>query len=120
MNKVCIVSEKNTTSNDYQIQTIVIFHDNKAPDIINYKDVQDLMPVVTFAERSGFDLLKDGIKPSLDAGIIQVISKLNEKEINKLNSEINDEQLKYLNTGNKESVNNHEIIEIEKLDEDVD
>ncbi len=119
MEKVCIVSEKNTVSNDYHIQTIVIFHDNKAPNIIEYKDVQDLMPVVVFAEKKGFDLLKDGIKPSLDAGIIQVISKSNEKEIARLNVEIKDEQLKYSNN-NKVLENKNDILEIEKLDEDSD
>ena len=96
MKKISIASEKNEENNTYEIKTIVIFDDNSAPRIINYEGIQNLIPVVSFAEQNGFKILdKDGIKPAIDAGLMEVISKSNEKKMAELKAEILQEQLKY-------------------------
>lgn len=96
MKKISIVSEKNEENNAYEIRTIVIFDDNKAPEIINYDGVQDLISIVEFAEKNGFDILgNDGIKPALENGLIQVISSANKKAMAELKAEIVKEQLAY-------------------------
>lgn len=94
MKKISIVSEKNEENNAYEIRTIVIFDDNKAPEIINYEGVQNLMSVVEFAEKNGLDILgNDGIKPALENGLIEVISSANKKAMAELKAEIVREQL---------------------------
>ena len=96
MKKISIVSEKNELNNTYEIKTIVIFDDNKEPRIINYEGVQNLLAIVRFAEDNGFDVLgKDGIKPALNSGLVQIISKSNEKAMSELKAQIVAEQLKY-------------------------
>ena len=96
MKKISIVSERNEENNTYEIRTIVIFDDNKAPTVINYEGVQNLVAVANFAEENGYDILgNEGIKPAIEGGLIEIISKSNEKKMSELKAQILEEQLKY-------------------------
>ncbi|MBR1386527.1 MAG: hypothetical protein IJ568_06825, partial [Bacilli bacterium] len=96
MKKINIVSEKNENTNAYEIKTIVIFEDNKTPKIINYEGIQDLLSIVKVAEENGFDILgSDGIRPAINAGLIEIVSRSNEKAMSLLKTQILSEQLKY-------------------------
>ena len=116
MKKVSIVSERNEENNTYEIRTLVIFDENKAPVIIDYEGAQDLVSVVKFAEENGFDILgKEGIKPALDAKLVEIISKSNEKKMSELKAEILQEQLKFAPKEEKtEEVKNIETVEEKK------
>ena len=98
MKKICIVNEKNEKTNKYEIKTIVIFEDNKAPVTINYEGAQNLLSVVAIAEENGIDVLQNGIKPAIEAGLVQIVSLSNEKEMADLKANIIKEELEYMDS----------------------
>ena len=90
MRKISIICEKNEKSNTYEIKTIVIFKENEKPEIIEFKGVEDLIPVAAFAEEKGFSVLNDKevVKTCVKAGLIDVIRKNDEKKMSELKAEI--------------------------------
>ena len=83
MKKIYVVLDKNEEKNEYVPKTIVIFSENNGPQVINYESVNDLFPMIKIAEENGFDILKNGgLRPAIEAGLIEPINMSNEKETN--------------------------------------
>lgn len=103
MKNIKIVSEKNENNNSYQIKMNVIFSEDKAPTIINYEGVSSLLEVVNAAKENGIDIIGEkGLKPAIDTGLIEIISKSDEKRIRELYEKIKEEQLKYSKKDNNQ------------------
>lgn len=94
MNKVYIISDKNTEKGLYETKRIVIFSENNSPRVIDYSGVEDFLPLVKIAEENGYDILGEkGIKPAIESGLIKVVSSTNKKAMDELKAIIFEEEL---------------------------
>ena len=75
MEKISVICEKNEKTKKFEIKTIIIFRTNTAPEIIEYKGIDDLTKVDQYARTKGLDILKDGIQRPIAIGFIEVITK---------------------------------------------
>ena len=105
MKKISIITEKNESTDSYIIKNIVIFDDNKAPHIIKYNGIQDLIEVVNFVEKNGINILETGIKPAINNGLVEIIVNKDLRRIAELKAKIVKEQLNSMKINTKENKN---------------
>ena len=119
--KISIVSEYNKKTKKWDIKTIVIFRNNDSPIVEDYDRNKHLNLIREFIELIGNDILHEGLKSAKDNGKITIISKSDKKNVEILNKEVLEEQIKYSNSRNKKvdqtlGMNvEKQKIEIEKL-----
>ena len=119
--KISIVSEYNKKTKKWDIKTIVIFRNNDSPIVEDYDRNKHLNLIREFIELIGHDILHEGLKSAKDNGKITIISKSDKKNVEILNKEVLEEQIKYSNSRNKKvdqtlGMNvEKQKIEIEKL-----
>lgn len=88
MKKISIVCDKPEGSEKNAIKTIVIFEDGENPIVINYTGIKDLLTVVKYTEKNGYDILKDGIKQAIDDGYVNIMLHSNVKAREELEADI--------------------------------
>ena len=119
--KISIVNEYNQETKKWEIKQIVIFKEDGAPIISNFKGASHLVTFVKIMEAKGYDIMKDGLRKAINDGVINVVSKSNDKEMSLLNAEILSEQIKYQKeVKNEKSSANEEKPRIKLTKEDVE
>ena len=120
MKKISIITEKNESTDSYIIKNIVIFDDNKAPQIIKYNGIQDLIEVVNFVEKNGINILETGIKPAINNGLVEIIVNKDLRRIAELKAKIVKEQLNSMkiNTNEEKTTKDEQFTELKLSDED--
>ena len=108
--KISIVNEYNQETKKWEIKQIVIFKEDGAPIISNFKGTNHLVTFVKIMEAKGYDIMKDGLRKAINDGVVNVVSKSNDKEMSLLNAEILSEQIKY----QKEVKNEKKSVDEEK------
>ena len=115
MKKICIVKEFNEEKNQNEIKTIVIFEENKSPKVINYEGVQNLLSVVAIAEENGIDILQNGIKPAIEAGLVQIVTRGNDKEMADLKANIIKDELQFMDSKDESLEKEDEKVLVKEL-----
>ena len=119
--KISIVNEYNQETKKWEIKQIVIFKEDGAPIISNFKGASHLVTFVKIMEAKGYDIMKDGLRKAINDGVINVVSKSNDKEMSLLNAEILSEQIKYQKeVKNEKSSANEKKPRIKLTKEDVE
>ena len=103
MKKITIVYERNEETNAIELRTIVIFDENKAPVVTDYKGVSSLVDAADFAIAHGYNVFEEAnVLRAINDGLISVISRTNAKAMGELRAEIFQENLKHGISGLKE------------------